>query len=113
MPDLNIDLLVILVISESQSRKLMSNLNEQHFYFTIIDNTSSFFRESTVCLLLGFNHKRMEKLDALVKQYCQPYHKYIPVQMHTGSEFSQLPVLESQEGGATLYALPVEYFEQI
>ncbi len=113
MPELNIDLLVILVVSESQSRKLMSNLNEQHFYFTIIDNSSSFFRESTVCLLLGFNHKRLDTLDKLVKEHCQPYQKYIPVQMHTGGEFSQLPVMESREGGATLYAMHVEYFEQI
>jgi uncharacterized protein YaaQ len=113
MPDLNIDLLVLLVVSESQSKKLISNLNEQHFYFTLIDSSSSLFHERTVCMLLGLNHARMDRLNELVQKHCQPYQNYIPVQMRAVGEFSQLAVLESQEGGATFYALPVERFEQI
>lgn len=112
MSELDIDRLVLIVVSESQSKKLMSNLNQQQFYFTIIDSSNSLFHEPTVCLLLGLNHTRMESLNDLVEEYCQPYRSYIPVQMRTNVELSHLPVLETQEGGATLYALPVEHFEQ-
>ena len=113
MPDLDIDLLVLVVVSDSQSRKLMAHLNKKRFYFTKIDSTNSLFHEPTVCLLLGLNHSRMEELNLLIRKYCQPYRKFIPVQLRSTSEISHLPVLESQEGGATIYALAVEYFEQI
>lgn len=113
MTALNIDLLAFLFITRSQSRKLMANLNKRHFYFTVIDSTSSLFHEPTLCLLLGLNHERIETLNKLVKKYCHPYQKLIPVQMHVTGEMSGLPVMEAQEGGAILYAIPVEYFEQI
>ena len=112
MPELDIDLLVLIMVSESQSKKLMAKLNKQLFFFTIIDSTNSLFHEPTVCLLMGLNHTRMESLSGLVETYCQPYRSYIPVQTRTTAEFSQLAVMESQEGGATLFTLPVEYFER-
>jgi uncharacterized protein YaaQ len=113
MPEMEIDLLVLVVVSKSQSKKLMANLNKQHFYFTIIDSSSSLFQEPTVCLLLGLNHTRFKILDELVNQYCQPYKRFIPVQMHATGELSHMPILETQEGGATLYGMAVEHFEQI
>lgn len=113
MPDLDIDLLVLIVVSNPQSKKLMAHLNRKHFYFTIIESTNRFFHEPTVCLLLGLNHERMDPLTKLVKKYCQPYRKYVPVQVRTSGELMQLPVLEGVEGGATLYAMAVEHFEQV
>jgi uncharacterized protein YaaQ len=113
MPDREIDLLILIMVSQSQSKKLMANLNKKHFYFTIIDSSSSLFHEPTVCLLMGLNHTRMETLNRLVKKYCQPYRKFIPVQMRGIGEFSHMPMIESLEGGATLYGMLVEHFEQI
>ncbi len=113
MPDLAIDRLVMLIVSSSQSKKLMAKLNKNQFYFTIIDSTNSLFHEPTVCLILGLNHDRMPILTDLVQKYCQPYSKFVPVQMRAVNGLSSLPVLESQEGGATLYSLEVEHFEQV
>jgi len=113
MPEREIDLLVLIIVSQSQSKKVMANLNKQHFYFTVIDSSSSLFHEPTVCLLMGLNHSRMDTLDKLIQKYCQPYRKYIPVQMRGIGEMSHMPVIESQEGGAILYGMPVEHFEQI
>jgi len=113
MPERHIDLLILIIISKSQSKKLMGKLNKQHFYFTVIDSSSSMFQEPTVSLLMGLNHARLETLNRLIKKYCQPYRKFIPVQMHDSRQLSHLPVIESLEGGATLYGMSVEHFEQI
>jgi uncharacterized protein YaaQ len=113
MTDLEIDRLVIINVSRPQSKKLMAKLNRQQFYFTIIDSNNSLFLEATVLLLLGLNHTRLDILDQLVQQYCQPYRKLIPVQIRAAGETGQFPVLESLEGGATMFSLPVEHFEQI
>lgn len=113
MADLNIDLLALMTVSRSQSKKLMANLNKKHYYFTIIDSTSSLFHEATVLLVLGLHHTRREELIKLVEKYCKPYRKFVPVQMRTFGELSHLPVIETLEGGATFYSLNVEHFEQI
>ncbi|HOR19942.1 MAG TPA: cyclic-di-AMP receptor [Brevefilum sp.] len=113
MPERHIDLLLLIIVSRSQSKKLIANLNRQHFYFTVIDSSSSLFQEPTVCLLMGLNHSRIDALNRLINKYCQPYRKFIPVQMRGIGELSQLPVIESIEGGATIYGMPVERFEQI
>ena len=113
MAEFEIDLLVLLVVSHSQSKKLMANLKGEHFYFTIIDTTSSLFHESTVLLLLGLNQNRQENLTELVKKYCRPQRKFVPVQMRATGELTHLPVIETIEGGATLYSMPVEHYEQI
>ncbi len=113
MPDLDIDLLVLIVVSSQQSRKLMANLNKKQFYFTIIESTNSLFHDPTVCLLLGLNHDRIDPLINLVNKYCKPVRKYIPVQVRTTGEQMQLPVIEGVVGGATLYAMTVDHFEQV
>lgn len=113
MPERQIDLLLLIIVSQSQSKKLMANLNKQHFYFTVIDSSSSLFHEPTVCLLMGLNHSRLDSLNRLVNKYCQPFRKFIPVQMRGIGELTHMPVIESLEGGATLYGMAVEHFEQI
>jgi len=113
MPELNIDQLVLVVVSGNQSRNLMKHLNKHSFYFTIIDSTSSLFHAPTVCLLLGLNHSRMDQLNQLVKKYCRPYRRLIPIQSQAAGDYSQMPILEALEGGAILYGMAVEHFEQI
>jgi len=113
MTDLDIDQLVLVIVSRTQSKKLMAKLNKKHFFFTIIDSSSSLFKEPTVCLILGLNHRRMNALDALIQKYCQPYTNLVPVQLGHSTEFSHIPVIESQEGGATIYGMTVEHFEQV
>jgi len=113
MAELKINLLVLLVVSRSQSKKLMAHLNKQHFYFTIIDTRSSLYYESTVLLLLGLNQDRQETLTELLKKYCRPKKKFVPIQMRATGELTHLPVIETIEGGAILYSVPVEHFEQI
>ncbi len=113
MPDLEINWLVCIVVSRPQSRKLMAKLTEKDFYFTIIDSNSSLFYEPSLCLILGLNESRITELDRLVEKYCQPYKKYVPLPIHGTAELSYMPVLESHKGGATLFGVSVEYFEQV
>jgi len=102
MAELEIDRLVLILVSRSQSKKLMAHLNNR-----------GFFHETTILLLLGLNQSRQETLNNLVKKYCRPQKKFIPVQMRASSELSHLPVIEAIVGGATLYQIPVEHFEQV
>ncbi len=108
-----IDQLVILVLSGYQSEELMHNLVGQRFYFTKIDSSGGMLNEPAVCLLIGLNHVRLPGLVEIVERCCQPFTQYIPTQLHTQSGYPSMSMIEAQVGGALIYTLDVERFEQL
>ena len=109
-----IDLLILLVVSGLQAPQLMDHLGKEKFYFTKMDSLGGLIEETTICLLLGVNHNRMLDLLEIVKQCCQPVSKYIPAQMiNVPPEFLSMAMVEARVGGAILYSMQVERFEQV
>jgi uncharacterized protein YaaQ len=49
----------------------------------------------------------------IIRKNCQPYRKYIPTQNLLPGELANLPVVEARFGGALVYMLNVERFEQL
>jgi uncharacterized protein YaaQ len=109
----NIDLLVVLVVSGLQAPQLMDKLRQDEFTFTKMDSFGGVIQESTLCLLLGINQARMPTFIELVNQYCQPVTQYIPAQMvNAPPEYLSMAMVEAKVGGAVLYTMNVERFEQ-
>lgn len=109
-----IDILVILVISGLQAPQLMDRLNKERFNFTKMDSFGGVIQESTICLLLGINQSRMQLLQDIVSEYCQPVSQYIPAQMVSAPhEYLSMAMVEAKVGGAVLYTMNVERFEQL
>jgi uncharacterized protein YaaQ len=109
-----IDLLVLLVVSGLQAPHLMEELGKEKYYFTKMDSLGGVIQETTLCLLLGVNHARMPHLLEIVKETCQPVSKYIPAQMvNAPPEFLSMAMVEARVGGAILYTMQVERFEQV
>ena len=108
-----IDRLVMLTASGSQFDSLVKELTRDAFHFTVMNSTSEMLQESTLCLLIGFPASRLPDLLAVVRKNCLPYKKFIPTQSLLPGEISSLPMVEAQLGGAIVYMLNVEHFEQI
>ncbi len=113
MSSSTIDQLVILVLSGYQAEDLMHHLVEARFYFTKIDSSGGLLNEPTVCLLIGLNNVRMPALLELVQKYCHPFTQYIPTQLNSQSGYPSMSMIEAQVGGALIYTLNVERFEQL
>jgi uncharacterized protein YaaQ len=111
-PD-KVDVLVILVASGLQAPQLMDHLSKEKFNFTKLDSFGGVIQESTICLLLGINQARMRSLLDLVNEYCQPVSQYIPAHMvNAPPEYLSMAMVEAKVGGAVLYSMNVERFEQ-
>lgn len=108
----NIDQLVFIIVSERQVGELLQALVKEQFSFTKIDSSGLVFQESILCLLIGLNHTRLTPLLGLVSEHCQPFEEYVPVQFHPPSGFPPLSMIETRVGGALVYVLAVERFEQ-
>lgn len=104
--------LVIVVVSDRQAEDLLQALVKQRFFFTKIDTSGLIFQESILCLLIGLNNARLDELIGLVSKYCQPYEEFVPVQFTPPAGFIPVPMIEARAGGALLYVVDVERFEQ-
>ncbi len=108
----NINQLVI-VVAGVQAGELMQRLSQEHFYFTKIDSSGGLVQEPNATLLIGLNETRLESLLELVRKVCQPYRQFIPAHVSVHPMHMQPAMIEAEMGGATVYVLEVERFEQL
>ncbi|MBI4926217.1 MAG: cyclic-di-AMP receptor [Anaerolineae bacterium] len=107
-----INLLLYVIVSGLQADKLTRQLAQNNFYFTKIDSSGGIIQEPMVCLLIGLDTARKPALIDLVNECCRPYRHYIPTQMAPQPGYAELPMIEAQLGGAIIYSMNVERFEQ-
>jgi hypothetical protein len=48
----------------------------------------------------------------LIEEHCQPHEEYVPVQFNPPAGFPTLSMIEARIGGALVYTLDVERFDQ-
>ncbi len=106
------DQLAILDVSGEQEDKLFKNLAKEKFTFTVINSTGGMIQETEVCLLIGFQSERLPMLLEVVRKNCRPYRKYISARGFMQGEMAGPPMVEVELGGAQLFLMNVELFEQ-
>jgi uncharacterized protein YaaQ len=109
---MNVNRLVFVVVSDRQADDLQRELVKEHYPFTKIDSTGILFQEPNLCLMIGMNDSRLSALLGLITQYCQPFQEYVPVHFSPPAGFPALSMIEARAGGALVYVLEVERFEQ-
>jgi uncharacterized protein YaaQ len=113
MAPIALDRVVLLMITGSRADLLTRQLNEENFRFTLINSSGGVLQESMVCLMIGFHHERMQALLDIIRNFGRSYIKFIPTQAMLPMEQAALPMVEAQMGGAEIYMMNVDRFEQI
>lgn len=111
-PD-TIDQLAIILASGFQPSKLQEALIRDGFSFTEMDSSGGLLQETMTCLLVGLNHARLSILLELVRTICKPIQQYVPVQVGLPEGYANIPMVKVEVGGATVYLVNVERFDQI
>lgn len=109
----HVNRIFIIVITGAQADQLVDSLVEHKFYATRIDSFGGLLSEPRNSLLVGFDSQRQDELLDLVQNCCSSRHQYIATQVGMLMDYSGIPMIEAQMGGATVYALDVEHFEQV
>lgn len=104
--------LLFALVSGRQAEDLMQALVRERFYFTRLDSAGLIFQDPTVCLMIGLNGSRLERLKGLIAKYCPPRKEYIPVQFNPPAGLRSMSMIEAQIGGALVYIVDVDHFEQ-
>ncbi len=112
-PNETVNQLVIATVSGGQASDLTDRLTRDGFYLTHVDSTGGVLYEATVSLLIGLNQVRLPHLLKLIRDCCRTRRRFIPAHVEAPMLEIQPMMIEAETGGATVYVLDVERFEQL
>lgn len=108
--------LIIAVVQDEDSSKLLSKLMQQGFGVTKLATTGGFLKAGNTTLLLGVDDARVEEAIHVVESVCKSRKQLSSATTSmngvTHGEFSTFPI-EVTVGGATLFVLSVDQFLKV
>lgn len=91
----------------------MDRLTRDGFHVTQVNSRGGILYEATVSLLIGFDQARLPRLLEHVRECCRTRRRFIPAHVEAPLMEIQPVLIETEVGGATVYVLDVERFEQL
>ncbi len=105
--------LVIVTVSSGQAGLFMDRLTRDGFCVTQVDSSGGILREATVSLFVGLDRARLPCVLEHVRECCRTRRRFIPAHIEAPLLEIQPTMIETEVGGATVYVLDVERFEQL
>ena len=106
--------LILAVVQDQDSTRLMNALVENNFRATKLATTGGFLKSGNTTFMIGTEEVRVEKALEVIKDNCKSREQLTaPVSPMGGNADSYIPYpVEVSVGGATVFVLPVEQFQQ-
>lgn len=112
-PTTVVNQLVIATVSGTQFDALTERLTRDGFYVTRVDSSGGILYEATLSLLIGLDRARLPRLLELIRECCHTRRRFVPAHVEAPLLEVQPVMIEAEVGGATIYVLDVERFEQL
>lgn len=106
--------LIMAVVQDKDSVKLSDALVKADYRATKLASTGGFLKAGNTTFLIGTEDEKVDDLMRIIKENCQSREQLVaPISPMGGNADSYVPYpVEVQVGGATVFVLPVEQFEQ-
>lgn len=106
--------LILAVVQDQDSARLMSAMVDHNFRVTKLASTGGFLKSGNTTIMIGTEDIRVEKAMQVIKDNCKSREQLMaPVSPMGGNADSYIPYpVEVEVGGATVFVLPVERFQQ-
>ena len=106
---------VIAVVQGEDTSKVSSALRRSGVRFTTIDSTGGFLRERNATFLIGISDDQLDAVLGLIAQNSQTRTEYVSSypSAFDPAEFYMPRPIEVQVGGAAVWVLDVEHYEQL
>lgn len=107
--------LVLAIVQDKDSNRLANEFIEANIRATKLSSTGGFLKAGNSTFIIGVEDERVEKTLELIKKTCQSRKQYVstsPMTLNVSLE-GQVPYpVEVEVGGATVFVLPIERFQQ-
>ncbi|SEO39043.1 Uncharacterized protein YaaQ [Amphibacillus marinus] len=106
--------LIIAVVEDKDSHRLIDALGEQDFKTTKLSSTGGFLKEGNTTLMIGCDDQNVDDALAIIKQNSSQREQMVaPISPMGGNADSYIPQpINIEVGGATVFVLPIESFFQ-
>ena len=106
--------LIIAVVQDKDSNRLSDALVKTDFRATKLASTGGFLRAGNTTFLIGTEDEHVDEVLSIIKDNCKSREQLVaPISPMGGNADSYVPYpVEVQIGGATVFVLPVDQFEQ-
>lgn len=107
--------LVYAIVSDEDSPRLIAELNKAGYRVTKLSTTGGFLRSGNTTLMTVIDTDKLDDVLSLIRKYSSSRKAAINANMAPsglGSSYIPYPV-EVQIGGATIFVVNVEHFEQV
>ena len=106
--------LVVIIASESDGDRLIHRLIDQGYPATKIAGTGGFLRRGNATILSGVDAGEVDAVIAIVREECHARTEFVPAQTlpFAGESGLMSQQFEVRVGGATVFVVDVERFEQ-
>ncbi|WP_010648960.1 cyclic-di-AMP receptor [Oceanobacillus massiliensis] len=106
--------LIIAVIQDKDSNRLINALGEGDFKTTKLATTGGFLKEGNTTLMVGCNDDDVDNALKIIKDNCSHREQMVaPISPMGGNADSYIPKpVKVEVGGATVFILPIESFFQ-
>ncbi|MDX8047513.1 cyclic-di-AMP receptor [Gracilibacillus sp. S3-1-1] len=106
--------LIMAVIQDKDSSRLIDALGEQQFKTTKLSSTGGFLKEGNTTLMIGCEDKYVDEALEIIRDNCSKREQLVsPVSPMGGNADSYIPrPINVEVGGATVFVVPVDQFHQ-
>lgn len=107
--------LIIAIIQDEDSGKLIEKLTEDKVSSTKLPSSGGFLREGNTTLLIGVEEEKVDGVIETIKQKCKSRTKVTATPLTTGwiSSVYSPQAIEVPVGGATVFVVDVEQFKKL
>jgi uncharacterized protein YaaQ len=104
--------MAIVVAYNEQSPALLDALVRHQFAVTEINALGGFLHEGMTTFIVGTSQLRLTALFSLLREHCPVKTRFVRVGVELPS-YQDTEAIEVRVGGATVFVVPVDRFEQI
>jgi uncharacterized protein YaaQ len=106
--------LVIAIVQDQDADRTIKAFNEEGFRVTRVASTGGFFRVGNTTLLSGVEDHQVRHLIEILKTTCERRSRLIPAGPNVVESAAMMGAfVEVEVGGATVFVLDIEHFEQL
>ena len=107
--------MVMAVVRYQDSSALLDRLSQKGFASTITNSRGGYTHEGNATVFCGLEDEHLEEVLELIRDTCPSRTQYVtplPPVMELGELHLPDP-MEKNLGGATIFVMPIEHFEQV
>lgn len=107
--------LIMAIVNSDDSRNVLSRLSKRGFAVTVTSTTGGFLRVGNTTIFCGVEDEQVQNVLEIIRESSPNRRQFVtplPPVMEPGEVHIPTPV-EKHVGGATIFVLDVEHFEQV